>query len=328
MAYQTGAPSSTKNLIDTFITWLTTNAGFTLGNTWTFQTAAGWNGVGAGSVITWTARALGRDGQYALLAWPSTAPDRLLLNSSTNNPTTGLLTAQTGACSQNLVIELGTAPLKYYMFGDDNNGHCVVEWIGGAYQHINVGYVTKYGAWTGGVYVCGAINSRQYNSGGNYYTQFSGGQGAPFDSTRCYSGASGSGSYPGHLRCTYNSQTIYSFGSSSNIGGIVQSLGLKGQDYSPSAISYMINRTPNAYNSRSILIPIELIVGSSVSHAPAQWIPIGRVDNASHINIANLNPGDTILTDWMVFPWSAKNSGGTTAAGYVNSGNYGMAYKK
>lgn len=324
MAYQTSIPATTQGVIDALIAWLTSSAGFTLGNTWTFQTGNTWDGAGSGTSLNWTARALGRDGQYVLLAWLTSAPNRVAINSASVNPTTGRLTVQTGAAANNLVIELGTGPLKYFMYGDGDSGHCVVEWIGGAYQHINIGYLQKYGSFTGGVYVTGSANNRQNDSGGIYYNDFSSFIGMPFDSS---GGGAGANSYPGHVRADYNSQTIHSFGSSVNPGGVAASLYFKGRDSTESGV-WLLQRSPNAYNDRAILIPTEIMLASSDSNTPSQWVPAGRVNNAALINITNLNPGDSILTDWMVFPLSAKNSGGTVTSGYINSGNYGMAYKK
>ena len=92
---------------------------------------------------------------------------------------------------------------------------------------------------------------------------------------------------------------------------------------------WMMQRSPNAYNGRSLLIPVELIIGQTDSATPASWIPVGRVNNAAFVNIANLNPTDLVLTDWMVFPWSAKNFGSNKVSdGAINSLNYGMAYRK
>ena len=314
MAYSTGVPSSTQNLIDTFITWLTSQGGFTLGNTWTFS--AGSTSVDSGSGTGYTARALLRNGQYLLLAWKTTSPDFLWMNSSTNNPSTGLINAQTNCAQYSQPIELGTAPIKYHMFSDGNGSHCVVEWKGGAFQHINVGHMEKYGAWVGGLYATGTYWNRSNVTGSNLYAWDSTAyHSRPFDAQ-----ASSSISPTGHMRIDYLSQKVAVFGKSSQTGNTAAGC--------PMLNRYAIDRAPNAYNGRAVLSPIEVWLGLEDSLSPTYWIPVGRVSNAAYINIGNLNPADTILTDWMVFPLSSKNSGGTVAAGYVNSGNYGMAYKK
>lgn len=322
--YSTGVPSTTQNLIDSYISFLVSYAGLTLGNTWTFQSTTVYAPDFSGTTLNWTARALGRDGQYILLAWPTTAPDRIALNSATVNPTSGRINAATGSAANSVIIELGTAPVRYHFFGDGNSGHAVVEWIGGCFQHINVGYVEKYDSFTGGIYVTGTMNNRQFSSSGNYGAIFSAYNSAPFDSKDA---SLLNFNYPGHVRADFNGFNFHSFGSYGNVGGRAISLYFKGYDASE-VYSWLLTRSPNSFNGRAILIPTELLLASTDDYAPASWVPLGRVSNCAMINIANLDPGQTILTDWMVFPWSAKNSGGTVAAGYIDSKNYGMAYKK
>jgi len=315
MAYQTGVPGSTQNLIDTFISWLTSQGGFTLGNSWTFSSTAGSPDNDYGS-INYTARALLRDSQCMLLAWKTTSPDFIWLNSSTNNPTSGRINAQTSCSQSSQGIELGTSPITYHMFSDGNGSHCVVEWLGGVFQHINVGYLEKYGSWVGGVYVSGTYWNRSSTNGANFYPWDS----APYHSRPFDASASGSVWNFGHIRADYLSQKVAVFGKDSATGNIAVGL--------PMLTRYMIDRSPNAYNGRAALVPIEVLLGLEDDTRPSYWIPLGRVSNAAYINITNLNPVDTILTDWMVFPLSAKNSGGSVASGYINSMNIGMAYRK
>lgn len=320
MAYQTGAPANTTNLITTFINWLVSDGGFTLANTWTFNASA--SNADSGTIgAAYTARALSRGGAYVTLAWKTTSPDFLYLNTSTNNPTTGRLNQQTNSSSNgsslgSMRVELGTTPLRYHMFSDGNHSHCAVEWLGGVYQHINVGSLTKYGTWTGGLYVSGTYWDRIQSIVGNYTAWDDFNHVRPFDAKLSSSG----GSYS-HIRVNYLSQNVAHFGNNSIIGNAAFGLQLWDKKYT-------LDRSPNAYNGRALLVPIEVTLGLEDSTNPTYHIPLGRVENCAYINITNLNPGDTILTDWMVFPLSAKNSGGTTAAGYINSLNYGIAYRK
>jgi hypothetical protein len=309
MAYQTGVPASTTALIDTYINWIVAQCGFSLGNTWTFTADSG-AANGSGST-NWTGRALLRDSQYIYLAWPTTNPDRLTLNTGTVNPTTGRLNAQTGCyTASNMLILLGTAPSRYWMFANGYSAHCVAEWKGGAYQHIHAGYVEKYGSWVGGVYASGIYNdsNSQYGSG-NLYSILNGYHYSPFGYPQVFT-------IRGSLQITYGGGTVKTFSFvAGDIGsGLLHSFGI------------IYGSQPNTYNGRAVLTPIELSYSENLSGY--QLRPIGRISNCALINIANINPGDTILTDWMAFPWSAKNSGGTTAEGYVNSENYGIAYKK
>lgn len=308
MAYQTSAPASTSALISDLITFAVASGGVSLGNTWTFTASS----------VNYTARALLRDSQYINIAWKTTSPDRVYLNTSTNNPTTGALTAQTACSTVNKEIVLGTSPVRYHMFADGYSTHCAVEWLGGAYQHINLGHLEKIGTYTGGAYVDGSWWNPSYyaqdGDSGSYHNR-------PFD---LISVASTYGRC-GHVRATYGGNTIHSLGlNAGNPGGAACNV----NSWAGSSI-YLdrtpIGRSPNSYNGRAGLIPVLIALGETDSGTPASVIPIGQVRNAAHINIANLNPGDMVLTDWMVFPWSAKNAGGVT---YVNSLNYGIAYKK
>lgn len=319
MAYQTGAPANTTNLITTFINWLVSDGGFTLANTWTFN-ASDSNPDNIGGTA-YTARALSRDGAYVTLCWKTTAPGFLYLNTCTNNPTTGRLNEQTGSSNNGSVqgsmrVELGTSPLRYHMFSDGNHSHCAVEWLGGVYQHISVGSLTKYGTWTGGLYVTGTYWDRNQVNGNNYIAWDEVFHSRPFDGRR-----TGSGGVSGHVRADYMGQTVAHFGNNNFAGNTAFGLQLWDKRYT-------LDRSPNAFNGRALLVPIEITLGLEDSIDPTHHIPLGRVENCAYINITNLNPGDTILTDWMVFPLSAKNSGGTTTAGYINSLNYGIAYRK
>ena len=330
MTYQTGTPSSTKDLIDIFIAFAVAEAGFTLGNEWTFAASTAWVPA-SGSSSNWKGRALLRDSQYVYLCWPtdgsgnpSAATNRVAMNSGTNNPTTGLPSAQTSA-GETMIVEMGTAPLKYWMFSDGNGCHCVAEWVGGAYQHISIGMMQKYGSFAGGVYVTGSANNRQTLTSGNYYDWDSSRHGRPFDAWDA--AATGNDSNPGHLRADYSGQRIHAFGQRTSSPGFVAS-NLHMRLNSADSSSQLYVRSPSSYNARAALIPIELIISQTDSANPASWIPVGRVNNAAYIRMLNLIPTQTILTDWMVFPVSAKNAGGTPAIGYVNSANLGMAYKK
>lgn len=315
MAYQTGAPANTTNLISTLIAFLVSDGGFTMGNTWSF-TASSNNADTAGST-SYTARALVRDGQYVLLAWLTTNPNFLYLNTSSNNPTSGRINAQVAGSTTSLPVELGTAPIRYHMFSDGDATNCVVEWLGSVFQHINIGYLSKYGSWSGGVYVSGSYWNRAATTTGgtNYHPWDSQFHVRPFDGL-----TNSSTSFSSTIRVSYLSLPIAQFGDSSGNGNTAFGLQLFSR--------YMIDRSPNAYNGRSVLAPIEVLLGLEDSTNPSYMVPLGRVNNAAYINIQNLTPLETILTDWMVFPLSAKNSGGSVASGYINSGNYGIAYRK
>ena len=313
MSYSTGVPSSTANLIASLVNFLVSDGGFTLSNTWSF-TASPTN-VDAPGSTTYTARAVSRDGQFVVLSWKTTSPDILTLNTCSATPSSGRPNLLTDAAPLSQYIELGTSPLRYHFFSDGDSTNAAVEWLGGAYQHINIGALKKYGAFTGGLYVTGTYWNRGAVNFGNYGAWDSSNHNRPFDALNPIIAACG-----GHVRVNYLAQPVAFFGYQTPVGNIVFGMQLLSM--------YMLNRSPNAYNGRAVLVPIEILLGLEDSLSPTHYKPLGRVENAAYVNITNLNVLEEILTDWVVFPLSAKNSGGTVASGYINSLNYGIAYRK
>lgn len=311
MAYQTATlpPNATATLIADFISWAVAQAGFTLGNTWTFTGG-------------YTARSIYRDGQYVNLAWLTTNPNKLFLNTSSNHPSSGTLTAQTNCYTSNFEIHLGTSPVRYWMFADGYSAHCAVEWTGGAFQHINVGILEKLGTYTGGVYVSGSYwKTTEYALDGTSQRHS-----RPFEPLAPQQ----AWALVGHVRCQYTPPGgsllhVHALAPTTGyFGGFAINLGagtLTGTDVPRRPLG----RSPSSYNGRTVICPTILAIAETDVGSPDSYIPIGQVKNTGHCNIANLDPGATVNTDWMVFPWSAKNAGGTS---FVNSLNYGIAYKK
>lgn len=329
MSYATGVPSSTQNLINTLIAFLVSDGGFTLANTWTYTAGAAPISSQSSGAVSYTARALVRDSQYVNIAWTTTSPAFLFLNTSTNNPTTGRINQQTSCSIRDQTIELGLSPLNYFLFSDTLSTHCCVQWVGGGYQHINVGIIEKYGSFVGGVYVTGTFNDRNQVSGPNYLLNPKDGRHThPFASNSLTSANGNLG--VGHVRANYGGFSHHSFSRSLGVSeGIAVNLASMGpQPSSDTNYQWWYTRSPNSYNGRAVLCPVEIGIAETAASNPASFIPLGRVSNACHINMKNLNAQDVILTDWMIFPYSAKNVSGTVASGIINSENYAMAYRK
>lgn len=129
----------------------------------------------------------------------------------------------------------------------------------------------------------------------------------------------------GHVRASWNGATIAILssgqaGSITNVGQCPCSPWLWGID--------LVDDSPNSSNNRAALIPVEFALASvpyQSNAAAFQYMQIGQIPTAASIDITNLNPKDTVNTDWMVFPLSQKNGDATR---FVNTLNYGMAYKK
>lgn len=307
MAYATGVPSNFNDVVNALINFMVSDGGFTLGSTWTFSGSPTTPDT-ASTGTSYTARALSRDGQFVTLCWKTTAPDALFMNSSTAISTSLKLYNQTGAAPASCKVTVGTTPVRYHLFSDGNATHCVVERLSGVFVHINAGVIQKYGSFTGGIFVSGT------GWGSDANAIFSTAHCRPFD------GKNSSTSIAGHVRASYLTASVAYFTDAETGFGFVRGL--------PLLIDWLLDRSPNSYNGRAALLPIELVIGLELgTSAPTAYKPLGRVNNAAYLNIANLNPGDTLLTDWMVFPLSAKNAGGT-GTGFVNSLNYGLAYRK
>jgi hypothetical protein len=310
MAYANGVGSNVPNLVTDITNFMVANGGFSHGNSWTYVV----------STVDYTVKTVRRDNQVIMLSYLTVNPTHIYLNTCTGNPSTGLPTVQTGACSQYHHIEIGASPLKYWLFSDGFATHCAVEWKAGGFQHINLGYLRKYGSYTGGVFATGS-DWRKVVTGSEYYDAFSAYTSRPFDYLLHQNiGVQGAG----HVRADWNGLTHHCFMATG--GQYSAAHGVAANIHMVEAKGHI--RSPNSYNGRTVLIPMEIAIAQTAVHNPSSWIPVGRVDNIANINLTNLNPGDTLLTDWIVFPYSAKNVTGTVALGYLNSGVHGLAYKK
>lgn len=309
MAYQTSVPANTKGIIDAIIAFMVSDGGFTLSSAWSFNGESG-TPDSTSNTTGYSAQALARGGEFITICWRTAAPDRVWLNSATSINTSLKIYTQAGASPLSLQLPIGTTAIRYHLFSDGSATHCVVEKQTGVFMHINLGVLTKYGSFTGGIFVTGSAWYDPVNSWGSpSHTR-------PFD-------AYSNGVPPGHIRATYAGNPVAWF---SRVNGSFTTNVAYGMPLW--SLSYPLLRSPNAYNGRALLIPIEVTLGlENNTQQPSYHKPVGRVDNAAYINITNLNPGDEILTDWMVFPLSAKNAGGSSA-GFVNSLNIGMAYRK
>lgn len=317
MAYQTGTPANTQDLIDKLIT---------------FALANGYTDAGRVAQSTNTIQGLRHttNGEYVNLLWATSNPSEVYLNTATAAPVAGTaLASQPGACATNMRVMLGTAPRTFWFFADTSGRiNCAVEWKVQAFQHINFGVVEKYGTYSGGLYVTGTWWDLVVHIWENYFTwdsqHPSSSNSEPFTTLYRYERT-----YVGHLRCTYRGKTSFRFGSSySPSVEQCRNVGMYGA-FDNKNYSYPINYAPNTYNSRAPLMPIELVVSQTDgSYDPGKWVPVGNVPNVAMINMEYIDPATTVLDDWFVFPFSAKNRGGTTADGFLNSETWAMAYRR
>ncbi len=308
MAYSTGTPASLTDLMDTFYAFAIANGGFV--------------DAGSGySASSYEYSALSRGGIY----WGFSYKDAVgggdcLFNTSTAWAGSGLLTAQTGACSKNARAYFGLTPIQYWMFSDGDATHMVVEVTAGNYAHLSIGVLEKYGSYTGGAFVSANYwNNATWNSSSN---------------SRHLDGytASSANAYYNHVRCTYGGKDIAVFGYNSTTFNQVRNMWMSGGYYNNSSSDAELWRhQPSNQTGRSQLIPVELFLAyaQTGSVTPTGWIPIGRLNNCALVDITNLDAEELTNTDWVVFPMSMKNPASVTlASGEVDTDTMGWAYQK
>ncbi|TEI44613.1 hypothetical protein IPC632_24830 [Pseudomonas aeruginosa] len=313
MAYQTGVASGLADLISALQTFCAAN-GFTVGPSWTFSS-------GSGTTLTnWQVRSLVKNGVYFTMHYgvsggSAYSRDVLLMNTSTAVSSSGDPNTQVGACPANCRTDmLGGPYVGYHFFSDGYGVNVAVEVVTNVFVHFNFGELQKNGAWTGSQYVMGtALYTR---SGSGPYDLFDSYNFIPFFNGNIGDAFSDYGSLGGHIRTPIGDPTAYcrrAFTSTTSF-------------WTPLADNHgrqLVDCSPNSQNGRSVIVPANALVASSGQSGP--FYQLGYVANAGAINITNLNPKEVVNTDWMVFPIQQKNGPSTN---YINSQNYGLAYRK
>lgn len=297
MAYQTGVTSSRDDLISTLVSFLAAN-GFQAGPQW---------GVGSDNYYS-----VKKGDVYYNIQVPVAQNGYIYLN-------TGLsagefnLTGQVLASPYNCRVDnLGGPHVGYHFFTDGFGVNVAVEIVTNVFVHFNFGELQKNGDFVGGQYVTGT-SVGSYAAG--WPNMFNGYNTTTFETSNVGTSVTNYSAGHGHVRTPVGGPTA-------SLGRSVQasrtwSTGLAGNAGRP-----LVQASPNAFNGRSVLVPINIVQGSSGDTGP--YYQLGTVGNARFLNIANLNPKEMVNTDWMVFPLSQKNGPGTT---YINSENYGIAYR-
>lgn len=296
MAYQTGVASNRVDLITSLLTFCAAN-GFELGPQWV---------VGTGSIYS-----LKKGLIYFNIQVTSASNGYIYLNTGLSAGS-GELAGQVQAAPYNFRVDNLHGPyVGYHFFSDDNGVNVVVEIVTNVFTHFNFGVLQKNGDFVGGEYVTGL-----HTPSTDYINLFRTYNHGPFGHASV--GAAGqlnANGHSGHIRTP--------------VAGPVACLGVGltppyaiATGMADNAGRPLIDVSPNTFNGRSVLVPINIVQGSSGTTGP--YYQLGTVGNARFLSIANLNPKEMVNTDWMVFPISQKNGPGTT---YINSGNYGIAYR-
>ena len=311
MAYQTGTPASLTDLMDDFKAFAIANGGFTDSDTEYTASSYSYFALTRGGV------------KWGFAFKDASGGGDCLFNTMTAWAGSGLLTAQTGACAKNARAYFGLSPIEYWMFSDGDATHMVVEISAGCYAHLSIGLLDKYGTYTGGEFVSA-----------NYWNNATWGSASNSRHFDGYNSNQGN-TYINHVRVTYDGKTIAGFGSNAHSGlNHVRNLWMGGGYYNTPSMTQgeLVAHQPNSYNGRSVLIPVEIFLAYDLTSNtdPTGWIPLGRVNNAALVSIANLSAEDLVNTDWMVFPMAMKDPSGalTLASGQVDTDTFGWAYQK
>ena len=309
MAYQTGVTSSLADLITTLQSFADAN-GFDLGPSGTYTGTAI-----DGASKTFNIVSLVKNGIYYLFAQPTTGTVYLWMNSA------GSYTGGTGANWTNIhthwcrTDNLAGPHVGYHFFGDGNCVNTVVEIVTNVFVHFSFGELTKNGAYAGGQYVTGqgVVGITPPGDLNNLFNEYNY---IPFGAGDVGSQGTNYASISGHIRTPISGPTAA-------IQRIVNPTTTWNTGMAATVGRPMLQVSPNTMNGRAVLVPIAFVQSSSLGVGP--YYQLGFVGNARMVNIANLQPKETVNTDWMVFPISQKNGPATV---YMNSGNYGIAYKK
>lgn len=302
MAYQTGVTSSRNDLISTLVSFLAAN-GFQAGPQW---------GVGSDNYYS-----VKKGDVYYNIQVPTAQNGYIFLNTGLSAGSNALIN-QVQAAPQNCRVDnLGGPHVGYHFFTDGFGVNVAVEVVTNVFVHFNFGEMQKNGDFVGGQYVTGT-SVVYYDSSTipGWPQMFSEYNYTTFDSYAVgTAGTSSWGSICGHVRTPIGGPTVRIARSTG--GSYAWSTGLASNGGRP-----LVEASPNAFNGRSVLVPINIVQSSSGVVGP--YYQLGTVGNARFLNIANLNPKEMVNTDWMVFPLSQKNGPGTS---YINSANYGIAYR-
>jgi len=299
MSYQTGVSGSVNDFIGALFSFLTA-ADFTESTSWT-------NGSD-------TYRTLLKDGIYFVIAFNA---DNIFLNTATSLSGSGGTTAQPGAASSSMLVNKVTGPhISYHLFYDGMACNAVIEVATNVFAHLNFGFVTKNGVWTGGAFVSGNYTTTTTNLDllGSYNY-------LPFHTRTFNNDGQPPASVKQHLRSDITTVNGLSGFGATFTNASTTTFNKAWVDAGGGRM--LLNANPNAFNGRSVIVPITLIQSSTGTGGP--YYQIGHIPNAGLINIANIEPKAIVNTDWMVFPIGLKGSVGST---YIRSFNTAMAYRQ
>lgn len=264
----------------------------------------------------WLARYHSTGGIYCM---PSPNDANAVWNSTTGKPT----------YDYNIYPNISGGSYHFMQYKGAINAVCILP--SGVHIHLNFGTLSKVGSWTGGEYFTGTFQDTEV-----YYVN-----GTPNSSYHCFSfqQANGIRNVPSRrspiIRCVYNSKNFAHIDSSGDgtvstgfnsvlsVGGIaVSNVATQGG----ASLHVMPEFSPNHYAPfRTAGAPVELQLLRNADDN--LHYDLGTVEGIRYVNIAALESGEVINTDWIVFPLSIKGLVGSTG-NYAATADYGVAYYK
>lgn len=313
--YSTGSAADLTALITAFVSFATANAGYTL-HASRSETISG---------LLYDVRALEKGGIYTWIRWR--ADNLYMLMSTGTGASWGTITGKYKVSTND--VETQIWPIQgpytsYHLFTDGIRVFCAAERSNGSYQHFGIGSVNKFSAWTGGEFCVGQyFNTSQnlsFNTNVHGYmfgtgpTQTVGGSAISPTYQRSSSVIVQYGSRLG-VACQWTPQSQLTMPSFFYTTGVSKAM-----------LDGPILNSPNSFNGRTVLFPVICSLYDNDGGSNL-LMPLGDIPNLRIVNIANLNPKDTVNTDWMVFPLNIKNQPSVPDQ-YIDTGDYGWAYKK
>lgn len=222
-----------------------------------------------------------------------------------------------------------------YMYTDGDGVFCCVELTSGIYTHMAIGTITKTETFDGGEF-CAAMQGDSLI--GSTYLNFRSAQQNPMFAGALTSGnitanafytAGGNSGVSDVIRATpesgvqtgYSRFAYFSRWENNNLASGEGMLGLS-NDWSHNSYVGVTNFESNPQTQRTPMWPNIIRL---MHQGNSSWRISGHTPAMRFCYMDFVSPGDIILNDWQVFPYSQKNGDGVQCP---SAGAYGIAYKR
>lgn len=338
MAFQQTSASGQDDVIQQFIAFAVANAGFTDAGS-TLVPGATSSGLSNGRTIYRCSKGGLTWGFSRSRAGTNIRPDFgfyiiLSFNASLDRPEADVVNTPSTPFRVSCWDFAGPYS-NVYMYTDGTAVHCAIELASGIFTHFSIGSITKTETFTGGEYVAGIGGSRQTGDPLLYNNLNSSYMCPYFPGVRLQSAPAG-GSYHSNanfyasiravpLSGTNTGYSRFAHFSRDSNNNNASGEGINGMSEQWQHESYHGSTNGlkvNTENQRTPLWPNIIRLDHQTNNL---WRMSGHIPSMRFCYIDFLNPGDIILNDWQVFPYTQKNGDRVQCP---NSGGYGVAYKR